>query len=101
MIAMDYLSTDGIRSAEKPRGPRHIAGLDQLAALLAGYAHRNGLAFHDSSPRTQRVSNGRQTLDFRIDRPLTNGHLWTEMEVSAAGKIHESRLAEIALGPVD
>lgn len=73
------------RYAEAVEVPAAVTERDQLAALLAGYAHRNGLAFHDSSPRTQRVSNGRQTLDFRIDRPLTNGHLWTEMEVSAAG----------------
>jgi hypothetical protein len=73
------------RYAEAVEVPVAVTERDQLAALLAGFANRNGLAFRDSSPRTQRVSNGRQTLDFEIDRPLTNGHLWTEMEVSAVG----------------
>ena len=65
--------------------PAEVTERDQLAALLAGYANRNGLAFHDTSPRTQRVSNVHQTLDLRIDRPLTNGRLWPEIEVSAIG----------------
>jgi hypothetical protein len=73
------------RYAEAVEVPAAVTERDQLAALLAGYAYRNGLAFRDSSPRTQRVSNGRQTLDFTIQRPLTNGRLWTEMEVSAVG----------------
>lgn len=73
------------RYADAVEVPAAVTERDQLAALLAGYAFREGLAFHDSSPRTQRVSNGRQTLDFRIDRPLTNGHLWTEMQGSAVG----------------
>ena len=38
-----------------------------------------------TSPRAQRLSNGRQTLAFEIDRPLTNGRLWTEIEAGAAG----------------
>jgi hypothetical protein len=73
------------RYADAVEVPAAVTERDQLAALLAGFAYREGLAFHDSSPRTQRVSNGRQTLDFRIDRPLTNGRLWTEMEASAVG----------------
>ena len=73
------------RYAEAVEVPAAVTERDQLAALLAGYAYRNGLAFRDSSPRTQRVSNGRKTLDFTIQRPLTNGRLWTEMEVSAVG----------------
>ena len=50
-----------------------------------GFANRNGLAYRDSSPRMQRVSNGHQTVAFQIQRPLTNGRLWTEMQVSAVG----------------
>ncbi len=73
------------RYVEAVEVPAPVAERDQLAALLAGFAHRNGLAFRDSSPRTQRLTNGRQTLAFEIDRPLTNGHLWTEIEASAAG----------------
>jgi hypothetical protein len=62
-----------------------VAERDRLAAMLAGFAHRNGLAFSDTSPRVQRISNGRQTLAFQIDRPLTNGHLWAEIEARAIG----------------
>jgi len=73
------------RYAEAVEVPAEVTERDQLAALLAGYANRNRLAYHDTSPRTQRVSNGHQTLDLRIDRPLTNGRLWPEIEVSAVG----------------
>ena len=73
------------RYAEAIEVPAAVTERDQLAALLAGFAHRNGLAFRDSSPRTQRLTNGRQTLAFEIDRPLTNGHLWTEIEARATG----------------
>jgi hypothetical protein len=74
-----------VRYAEAVEVPTPVTERDQLAAMLAGFANRNGLAFRDASPRTQRVSNGRQTLDIEIERPLTNGHLWTEMQVSAVG----------------
>ena len=73
------------RYAEAVEVPAQVTERDQLAALLAGFAHRNGLAFHDTSPRAQRLSNGRQTLAFEIDRPLTNGRQWTEIAASAAG----------------
>ena len=65
--------------------PTPVTERDQLAAVLAGYAHRNGLGFEDSSPRAQRHSDGEQTLAFKIERPLTNGRLWTEVQVSAVG----------------
>jgi hypothetical protein len=73
------------RYAEAVEVPAAVAERDQLAAMLAGFANRNGLAYRDSSPRMQRVSNGHQTVAFQIDRPLTNGRLWTEMQVSAVG----------------
>ena len=73
------------RYADAVEVPVPVTERDQLAALLAGFAHRNGLAFRDTSPRAQRLSNGRQTLAFEIDRPLTNGRLWTEIEAGAAG----------------
>ena len=65
--------------------PAAVTERDQLAALLAGFAQREGLAYRDSSPRAQRLSNGRQTLAIEMDRPLTNGQLWTELKVSALG----------------
>jgi len=73
------------RYAEAVEVPAAVTERDQLAALLAGFANRNGLAYRDSSPRMQRVSNGHQTVAFQIQRPLTNGRLWTEMQVSAVG----------------
>jgi hypothetical protein len=88
LVASCSGSPDGgrrFRYAEAVEVPAAVTERDQLAALLAGFANRNGLAFRDSSPRTQRVSNGRQTVDFTIERPLTNGHLWTELEASAVG----------------
>src|SRR5688500_2965459 len=65
--------------------PVAIAERDQLVALLARFAHREGLAFRDTSPRAQRQSNGRQTLALLIHRPLTNGRQWAEIEVTAIG----------------
>ena len=56
-----------------------------LAAVFAGFAQRNGLAFHDTSPRAQRLSNGRQTLAMQLQRTLTNGQPWAEIEISAVG----------------
>jgi len=73
------------RYAEAVEVPAAVDERDQLAAMLAGFANRNGLAYRDSSPRMQRVSNGHQTVAFQIERPLTNGRLWTEMQVSAVG----------------
>ena len=73
------------RYADALEVPAAVTERDQLAALLAGFAHREGLAFRDSSPRAQRLSNGRRTLAFELDRPLTNGRLWTEMAVTAVG----------------
>ena len=86
------------RFADAVEVPVAVTERDQLAALLAGYAQRNGLAYRDTSPRTQRVTNGRQTLDLQLDRPLTNGHLWTEIEVSAIG--NEAALVTFA-APLD
>ena len=57
----------------------------ELAAVFAGFAQRNGLAFHDTSPRAQRLSNGRQTLAMQLQRTLTNGQPWAEIEISAVG----------------
>ena len=54
------------RYADAVEVPAAVTERDQLAALLAGFAHRNGLAFTDSSPRARRLSNGRQTLAFEI-----------------------------------
>ena len=65
--------------------PAQVTERDQLAALMAGFAYRNGLSFNDTSPRSGRLSNGRQTLAFLIRRPLTNGRLWSEIEVTAIG----------------
>ena len=73
------------RYAEAVEVPVAVTERDQLAALLAGFAQRNGLAFHDTSPRAQRVSNGKQTIALMVQRPLTNGRLWDEVEVSAEG----------------
>ncbi len=73
------------RYAEAVEVPVAVTERDQLAALLAGFAHRNGLAFHDVTPRDQRLSNGRQTLAIRLERPLTNGRLWPEIEAAAVG----------------
>jgi hypothetical protein len=65
--------------------PVAVTERDQLAALLAGFANRNGLAFRDSTPRAQRLSNGVRRWRFEIERPLTNGHLWHEIEAVAVG----------------
>ena len=65
--------------------PAGVAERERLAMALAGFAQRNGLAFHDTSPRAQRLSNGHQTLALQIQRPLTNGRLWAETEVAAFG----------------
>jgi hypothetical protein len=73
------------RYVEAVEVPAAVTERDELAAALARFAHRNGLAFHDTSPRAQRLSNGRQTLALKIERPLTNGHLWAEIEASAFG----------------
>ena len=73
------------RYAEAVEVPAAVTERDQLAALLAGFAQRNGLAFHDTSPRAQRLSNGRQTMALLVQRPLTNGRLWDEVAVSAQG----------------
>jgi len=86
------------RYAEAVEVPVNVTERDQLAALLAGFAQRNGLAYRDTSPRAQRISNGRQTLDLQIERPLTNGHLWTEIHVSALG--NEAALITFA-APLD
>jgi hypothetical protein len=58
---------------------------DQLAALLAGFAQRNGLYYSDTTPRAQRISNGRDTLVLTMQRKLTNGRPWAEIEVRAVG----------------
>jgi len=73
------------RYAEAVEVPAAVTERGELAAVLAGFAQRNGLAYHDTSPRAQRLSNGKQTLALAIERPLTNGHLWPEIEVSALG----------------
>ena len=73
------------RYAEAIEVPAAVTERDELAAALAGFAQRNGLAFHDTSPRAQRVSNGHRTLALLLQRPLTNGRLWDEIEVSAKG----------------
>jgi len=73
------------RYAEAVEVPVAVTERDQLAGLLAAFAQRNGLAFHDTSPRAQRLSNGHQTLAMLIQRPLTNGRLWDEIEVTANG----------------
>ena len=73
------------RYAEAVEVPVEVSERDQLAALLAGFAQRNGLSFHDTSPRAKRVSNGRQTLALLLQRPLTSGREWNEIEVTAAG----------------
>ena len=73
------------RYAEAVEVPVAVTERDQLAALLASFAHRNGLAFHDFTPRAQRHSNGRRTMELRLERPLTNGRLWPEIEVAAVG----------------
>jgi len=73
------------RYADAVEVPAAVTERDQLAALLAGYAYREGLAFRDSTPRAQQLSNGRRTLAFELERPLTNGRLWSEMEATAVG----------------
>ena len=73
------------RYAEAVEVPAAVTERDELAATFARFAQRSGLAFHDTSPRAQRLSNGRQTLALKIERPLTSGHLWTEIEASANG----------------
>jgi hypothetical protein len=73
------------RYAEAVEVPAAVAERDRLAMTLAGYAQRNGFAFHDTSPRELRLSNGHQTLALQIQRPLTNGRLWAETEVAAFG----------------
>ena len=73
------------RYAEAVTVPAGVTEREQLAGLLASFAQRNGLAFHDTSPRAQRLSNGHQTLAMLIQRPLTNGRLWDEIEVTANG----------------
>jgi hypothetical protein len=73
------------RYAEAVEVPVAVTERDQLAALLAGFAHRNGLAFHDFTPRAQRLSNGRRTIELQLERPLTNGRLWPEIEAVAVG----------------
>lgn len=65
--------------------PAAVTERDELAALLAGFAQRNGLAFHDTSPRAQRLSNGHQTLALLVQRPLTSGRLWDEVRITADG----------------
>lgn len=73
------------RYADAAEIPTTLAEREQLAALLAGYAQRNGMYFHDTSPRAQRSSNGRQTLALALDRTLTTGRPWAEIAVSAVG----------------
>ena len=63
--------------------PAAVTERAELAAVFAGFAQRNGLSFHDTSPRAQRLSNGRQTLAFTLERPLTSGRQWSEIAVSA------------------
>ena len=73
------------RYAEAVEVPVPIAEREDLAGLLAAFAQRNGLSFHDTSPRAQRLSNGKQTLAMTIERPLTRGQLWAEIGVTADG----------------
>jgi hypothetical protein len=73
------------RYADAQQVPVAVTERDQLAALLAGFAQRNGLYYRDTSPRVQRTSNGRQTLALALQRPLTNGRPWSEIEVTATG----------------
>ncbi|MEO6152388.1 MAG: hypothetical protein ABIT09_12880 [Croceibacterium sp.] len=73
------------RFAEAAEIPVAVTERDQLAALLAGYAQRNGLYFRDTSPRAQRTTNGRQTLALAMERTLTTGRPWAEVAVSAIG----------------
>jgi hypothetical protein len=73
------------RYAEAAQVPVAVNQRDQLAALLAGYAQRNGLYYRDATPRAQRTSNGKQTLAIEMERQLTNGRPWAEIAVSAVG----------------
>ncbi len=73
------------RYAEAIAVPAAVADRDELAALLAGHAFRNGLAYRDSTPQAQRQSNGRRTLALTLERPLTSGRLWAETEARAQG----------------
>jgi len=73
------------RYAEAVEIPVAVTERDALAEAVAGFAQRNGLAFHDTSPRAQRLSNGHRTLALLVQRPLTNGRLWDEVEIAADG----------------
>jgi len=73
------------RYADAVEVPAAVTERAELVALLAGFAHREGLAFEDTSPRAERISNGRQTLALLIRRPLTSGRQWAEIEVTADG----------------
>jgi hypothetical protein len=73
------------RYAEAAEIPVAVTQRDQLASLLAGFAQRNNMYYRDTTPRAQRVSNGRQTLLIELQRLLTNGRPWTEIEVTAVG----------------
>jgi len=73
------------RYVEAVEVPAAVTERDRLAAVFAGFAQRNGLSFADTSPRAQRLSNGRQTLAFVLHRRLTNGHQWAEIAVTATG----------------